>query len=388
MPGRDGVPGAGQPWAGGARHRPRVRSVSRPAALLSHLFIAYRNEIVSRKLRSKVLTNRCGLWRIWPSPVRGSHGLHAGARDEWRYLPLLLTKLSGAVVPGVAGVPGHGRRPAACSGRARSVTVRGGPFCRPFTVGPCAEDFVDRAGVVTWPAVPTRPPRPDRARLPIRRRQPTRPAAPTPGRPQPPDPICQARPPPWTASRRRLFRTAVSQPMAARALSPARRMPGRIRLMPNRARGMPGRIRRMRRRARRMPGRIRLMPSRARRMPGRIRRRRVPGMPGRIGQMPRLTARATSTRLRLTSTRLRLTSTRLRLRPVAPARTAGLARASGPASPSGPGRASGTERASGPARAAASQPMPERTMPARMRMPPRTWSAIRPVLTAPGPRAA
>ena len=40
------VPGApGRAPPGGARHRPRVRSVSRPAALLSLLFIAYRNEI-------------------------------------------------------------------------------------------------------------------------------------------------------------------------------------------------------------------------------------------------------------------------------------------------------------------------------------------------------
>ena len=97
MPGRDGVPGAsGRRSPGDARHRLRVRSVSRPAALLCPY--VYRVPKRDRcKLRPKVLTNRCrAVWRIWPSPMRGSHGLPAPARDERRHLPLVLTNIPGA----------------------------------------------------------------------------------------------------------------------------------------------------------------------------------------------------------------------------------------------------------------------------------------------------
>ena len=78
VPGRDGVPDAQARRIPGRRPAPATRPFCLPASRAAVPFVYRLSKRDWRKLRSKVLTNRCRLWRIWPSPVRRSHGPHAG----------------------------------------------------------------------------------------------------------------------------------------------------------------------------------------------------------------------------------------------------------------------------------------------------------------------
>ena len=133
---RDRCLAPGRRSSGDTRHRPRIRSVSRPAALLSLLFIAYRNEIgancVQRYLRTDVVYGGSGPCRggrpavprpRWGTPAGTTAPAPAAVTDEHPWGGSSRRRGSSRPQP-LSGWPGPGQ--------ARPVTVHGGPFSGPL----------------------------------------------------------------------------------------------------------------------------------------------------------------------------------------------------------------------------------------------------------------